>query len=160
MVNRHMPQQFKDKCPCTRVVIDCTEIKCQMPSSLLLNTKLFSTYKNHNTLKSVVGITSGGAFSFISYNQVQTGSWHTCLKWCFFQTFNSFIISFFLNAVNPLTPPPESALSEVNERLEGPKYNIDFGGRGLRYTGEGDRYVHYSKRSHLMEVSQHFCPSL
>ena len=49
---------------------------------------------------------------------------------CFYQTFNSFIISFLLNAVNPLTP--ESMLSEVKERLEGPKYNIDFGGKGLR----------------------------
>ena len=36
---------------------------------------------------------------------------------CFCQTFNSFIISFRLNTVNP---------------LEGPKYNIDFGGKGLR----------------------------
>ena len=25
---------------------------------------------------------------------------------------------------------PESMLSEVKERLQGPKYNIDFGGRG------------------------------
>ena len=51
-------------------------------------------------------------------------------------------------------------LSEVKERLEGPKYNIDFGGKGLRCTGEGDRYVHYAKRGHFTDVSQHFCPSL
>ena len=29
-------------------------------------------------------------------------------------------------------------LSKVKERLEGPKYNIDFGGKGLGYRGEGD----------------------
>ena len=27
--------------------------------------------------------------------------------------------------------PPESMLSEVKKRLEGPKFNIDFGGKGL-----------------------------
>ena len=56
--------------------------------------------------------------------------------------------------------PPESMLFEVKERLKDPKYNIDFGGKGLGYTGEGDMYVHYVKRGHFTEVSQHFCPSL
>ena len=51
-------------------------------------------------------------------------------------------------------------LSEVKERLEGPKYNIDFGGEGTEVDREGDRQVHYSKRGHFTEVSQHFCPSL
>ena len=32
----------------------------------------------------------------------------------------------------------ESMLFEVKERLKDPKYNIDFGGKGLGYTGEGD----------------------
>ena len=50
---------------------------------------------------------------------------------CFYQTFNSLIISFLLSAVNSITPPPESMLSEVKERLGDPKYNIDFGGKGL-----------------------------
>ena len=36
-------------------------------------------------------------------------------------------------------------LFEVNERLEGLKYNIDFGGRGWGYTGDDNRYVHYVK---------------
>ena len=44
-------------------------------------------------------------------------------------------------------------LSEVKERLEGPKYNIDFGGKELGFRGEGNRYVHYAKRGHLWEVS-------
>jgi len=33
-------------------------------------------------------------------------------------------------------------LSEVKKRLEGPKFNIDFGGKGLLQTGEGDKYIH------------------
>jgi len=32
-------------------------------------------------------------------------------------------------------------LSEVKERLEGLKYNIDFGKRGWGNTGGGDRYM-------------------
>ena len=47
LINKHMPEQFKEKFASTRVIIDCTEIKCQMLTSLLLNSELFSSYKNH-----------------------------------------------------------------------------------------------------------------
>ena len=43
-INKTMPEDFKVKYPNTRVILDCTEIKCQMPSSLLLNSRLFSSY--------------------------------------------------------------------------------------------------------------------
>lgn len=43
-----------------------------MPSSLLLNSKLFSSYKNHVTLKGLVGIAPSGAITFIS--QLYSGS--------------------------------------------------------------------------------------
>lgn len=71
-VDRLMPEEFKTKYPKTRVIIDCTEVRCQMPSSLLLNSELFSNYKNHTTLKGLVGISPGGAVTFIS--QLYTGS--------------------------------------------------------------------------------------
>ena len=35
VVNESMPEPFKDKYPSTRVIIDCTEVRCQMPRSLL-----------------------------------------------------------------------------------------------------------------------------
>ena len=70
-VDQHMPADFKDKYPSTRVIIDCTEIRCQMLKSLLLNSELFSSYKNHTTLKGLVGISPGGAITFI--NQLYTG---------------------------------------------------------------------------------------
>jgi len=70
-VDQHMPDDFKDKYPSTRVIIDCTEIRCQMPKSLRLNSELFSSYKNHTTLKGLVGISPGGALTFIS--QLYTG---------------------------------------------------------------------------------------
>jgi len=61
-----MPEDFKAKYPKTRVILDCTELKCQMPSNLLLNSRLFSSYKNHTTVKGLVGIAPSGAITFLS----------------------------------------------------------------------------------------------
>ena len=61
-VDQHMPADFKDKYPSTRVIIDCTEIRCQMLKSLRLNSELFSSYKNH-TMKGLAGISPGGAIT-------------------------------------------------------------------------------------------------
>ena len=72
VVDDTMPPDFLRKYPNTRAIIDCTEIKCQMPSSLLLNSELFSTYKNHTTLKTLIAISPAGHISFIS--QLYTGS--------------------------------------------------------------------------------------
>ena len=60
LVEETMPQDFKAKYPSTRVIIDCTEVRCEMPSSLLLNSELFSSYKHHTTLKALVGISPKG----------------------------------------------------------------------------------------------------
>ena len=67
-----MPEAFKAKYKLTRVIIDCTEVKCQMPSSLQLNGELFSSYKHHTTLKALVGISPSGALTYVS--QLYTGS--------------------------------------------------------------------------------------
>ena len=52
--------------PSTRVVIDCTEIKTEQPSSLVLNSQLFSSYKGTTTFKCLVGIAPHGAVTFVS----------------------------------------------------------------------------------------------
>lgn len=52
-----------------------------MPSSLLLNSELFSSYKSHVTLKELVGIAPSGAITFIS--QLYDGSisyWEIVLR--------------------------------------------------------------------------------
>ena len=71
LIDQHIPADFKEKYPSTRVIIDCTEIRCQMPKSLRLNGELFSAYKKHTTFKGLVGISPGGAITFIS--QLYTG---------------------------------------------------------------------------------------
>ena len=66
-----MPKSFKGRYKSTRVIIDCTEVRCQMPSSLQLNWELFGAYKNHTALKGLVGISPSGAVTFRS--QLYTG---------------------------------------------------------------------------------------
>lgn len=65
-VNVTMLKDFKKAYPGTRVIINCTEVKCTMPSSLLLNSELFSAYKNHTTLKGLVGISPSGVITLTS----------------------------------------------------------------------------------------------
>ncbi|CAN7951069.1 unnamed protein product [Ixodes pacificus] len=65
-VDEDMPPAFKEKYPTTRVILDATEIKCQVPSSLVLQSASFSTYKSTNTFKGLVGISPDGAVTFVS----------------------------------------------------------------------------------------------
>ena len=59
------PPQFK-KYQNTRVIIDCTELFIQRPSSLQSQVLPFSNYKHHNTFKFLVGISPGGVVTFVS----------------------------------------------------------------------------------------------
>ena len=61
-----MPQCFRDTYPSTKVIIDCTELFCQRPSSLTIQSSLFSHYKHHVTYKGLVGIAPSGAITFVS----------------------------------------------------------------------------------------------
>lgn len=65
-VQATMPQKFVSYCPNVRVIIDCTEIRCEAPSSLTLQSETFSTYKNTNTFKGLIGIAPCGVITFIS----------------------------------------------------------------------------------------------
>ena len=67
-----MPRAFKDLYPTTRVIIDCTELYVQTPSSLLLQSQLYSSYKSNTTLKGLMGIAPHGAVTFVS--SLYTGS--------------------------------------------------------------------------------------
>lgn len=64
-VDAFMPRCFQAY-PDTRCIIDATEIFIQQPSSPIALQLTFSSYKNHNTLKGLVGITPSGAVCFIS----------------------------------------------------------------------------------------------
>ena len=63
LINLHMPKQFKEVYPLTRVVIDCTELFIETPSSLNIQSSTWSSYKHHHTFK---GISPTGACIFVS----------------------------------------------------------------------------------------------
>ena len=65
-VRAHMPKIFQEKYPCTRVIIDATEVYIQQSSLPELQQRTFSNYKNHNNFKALIGISQCGAVTFVS----------------------------------------------------------------------------------------------
>ncbi|CAM4691323.1 unnamed protein product [Leuciscus chuanchicus] len=65
VVQAHLPPEFS-KYADTQVVLDCTEIFCQTPSSLVLQSEVFSNYKSHTTFKAMIGIAPHGPITFVS----------------------------------------------------------------------------------------------
>ena len=65
LVRKLMPKQFSPY-PTTRIIIDCTEIFIETPSSLKSQSQSWSQYKHHNTWKALVGISPNGVLTFVS----------------------------------------------------------------------------------------------
>lgn len=64
-IRLNMPEQFA-LYPTTRVIIDCTEIFVEVPSSMTAQSLTWSNYKHHNTYKALVGISPNGQVTFVS----------------------------------------------------------------------------------------------
>ncbi|XP_076874122.1 uncharacterized protein LOC143523517 isoform X1 [Brachyhypopomus gauderio] len=64
-VKTHLPDVFQDYAD-TQIILDSTELRCQTPNSLLLQSEVFSTYKSHCTFKWLLGIAPHGAVTFVS----------------------------------------------------------------------------------------------
>lgn len=71
-VEKTMPAAFQETYPTTCAIIDATELKCEIPSSLSLQSQHYSGYKSHTTVKGLVAIAPNGSFMFVS--QLYTGS--------------------------------------------------------------------------------------
>lgn len=64
---RTMPQCFQRAFgKKVTIIIDCFEIFIDRPSNLLARAQTFSSYKHHNTVKVLIGITPQGTVSFVS----------------------------------------------------------------------------------------------
>ncbi|XP_076049646.1 uncharacterized protein LOC143030382 [Oratosquilla oratoria] len=61
-----MPVNFKKQFPSTRVILDATEVPIQKPSNVNAQSATFSTCRNCNTLKTMIGCTPGGLTSYVS----------------------------------------------------------------------------------------------
>lgn len=66
VVRFYAPTDFKNKFPTTRVIIDGTECPIKRPKMPSAQQSTFSTYKNKNTVKVVIGSTPGGLVSYVS----------------------------------------------------------------------------------------------
>ncbi|CAF4421098.1 unnamed protein product, partial [Rotaria magnacalcarata] len=65
-VQQNLPFEMKKNYPTVRVIVDCTELKIEKPSNPQAQQDTWSTYKNTNTVKALVGITPNGVVSYIS----------------------------------------------------------------------------------------------
>ncbi|XP_077483852.1 uncharacterized protein LOC144093950 [Amblyomma americanum] len=66
VINRYMPAVFQELYPSTRVIIDATEIRCEVPSSLVMQSGTYSNYKSANTFKALVGVSPDDLLTFAS----------------------------------------------------------------------------------------------
>ncbi|CAC5425311.1 unnamed protein product [Mytilus coruscus] len=75
LVRFFSPYNFKRQFPTTRIIIDGTECPIRKPRSSIAQQSTFSTYKNRNTIKILVGATPGGLVSYVSpsYGAIAVG---------------------------------------------------------------------------------------
>ncbi|CAC5390070.1 unnamed protein product [Mytilus coruscus] len=62
----HVPRDFKTKFPSTRIIIDGTECPVMKPKSPIAQQSTFSTDKNRNNIKLLVGAIPGGLINYVS----------------------------------------------------------------------------------------------
>lgn len=67
-----MPSNFRVEFPDTLAIIDCIKLKTQKPSSLKLQSQMYSDYKSATTLKGQVACDPMGNIIFVS--KLFTGS--------------------------------------------------------------------------------------
>ena len=66
VMSRNMPAVVKQLYPACRCIIDCTEVFIESLTNFEARAKVYSHYKNHSTVKFLIGITPCGAISYIS----------------------------------------------------------------------------------------------
>jgi hypothetical protein len=66
IVDMFCPEDFKKKFPNTRIILDATEIRIQKPSKVKDQRSTWSSYKNGNTLKTMVGCSPRGVVTYLS----------------------------------------------------------------------------------------------
>ena len=66
IIIKHSREEFIKKYPKNIVIVDATELKIQVPSSLQKHSETYSTYKSHTTFKSLIGVDPNGGIMFVS----------------------------------------------------------------------------------------------
>lgn len=65
-IQNFMPSGFESLYPSTRVILDATEFPIDKPQNVKTQIGTWSSYKNKNTLKTMVGISPSGCVTYIS----------------------------------------------------------------------------------------------
>ena len=63
---KSMPVVFRKNFKACVIIIDCFEVFIERPSSLKARVQMWSNYKQHNTVKFLIGVAPQGVISFIS----------------------------------------------------------------------------------------------
>ncbi|XP_072532968.1 uncharacterized protein [Salminus brasiliensis] len=82
VISAHMPDGFKREFPTTFAIMDCTELKLERPTSLLLPSQTVSDSKTTNTLKGLVACDPRGSILFVSTLYTGTISDRDIFKQC------------------------------------------------------------------------------
>uniref|UniRef100_A0A3P9PJG8 Uncharacterized LOC103480969 n=1 Tax=Poecilia reticulata TaxID=8081 RepID=A0A3P9PJG8_POERE len=64
-VRAQLPEDFRDF-PDTRVIVGCSELRCQTPASALLHTEMSSKSKTQCVMRGLMGVAPHGAVTFVS----------------------------------------------------------------------------------------------
>ena len=81
-----MSMDYRKHSPNCLVIIDCFEILLDGPTNLLAKAQTHSSYKHHNIVKYVIGITPQGTVSFISGCGGRVSDKHLTENWIFEQS--------------------------------------------------------------------------
>lgn len=65
LIASNLPKSFA-LYPTTRIILDCTEVFIEIPSSMAAQSETWSNYKHHNTYKVLVGVSPNGVCTFVS----------------------------------------------------------------------------------------------
>ena len=65
-VIKTIPYCFKSKYPTARIILYCTELFIETPTSYRSQSATFWSYKHHDTAKGLLGISQNGAITFVS----------------------------------------------------------------------------------------------
>ena len=60
-----MPSSFSSFSSC-RIILDCTEVQCEIPTPMDQQSATWSNYKQRNTFKALVGVAPNAAITFVS----------------------------------------------------------------------------------------------
>ena len=66
IIRRNLPSMFRKYYPNWSIIIDCSLLFIETPSSLDIAAACWSNYKHHYTVKYLIGITPNGTVSFLS----------------------------------------------------------------------------------------------